>query len=160
MSNGDTTKQMQEALQAAVTRMNTGSGSAPARPGGDMLGAAMTILPKLLQSSGASEEMLEKLDALKKDELAALREQVQIVRKQCHRMLKFQEDLLSKVHEIQRQQVAAAGAVLDLAQQMARITFIDDAPVDDYEGQGDMAAALDYRPGPRNGRSSRRERET
>ena len=119
----------------------------------------MTVVPKLLQNSGASQEMLERLDTLQKGDLAGLKEQVLILRKQCHRMLKFQEQLLVKVHEIQRQQVAAAGAVLDLAQQMARITFVDDdgAGADDHDDRDDRddeaALPAGYRADVRMGRN-------
>jgi hypothetical protein len=160
MANAESTKAMQEALQAAVARMNSGSDS---KMSPDMLGTLMAFLPKLLQNNGSGEEMLERLDALQKEELATLREQVQILRKQCYRMLKSQEQLLVKVDEIQRQQVAAAGAVLDLAQQMARIRIIDDTA--DYEDEDDRdvppAPAMSSRMASRNGKNGngRRARE-
>ena len=128
--NTETTKAMQEALEAAVTRMNNGGG-APSALSPDTMGALMAVLPKLLQNDGSGEEMLEKIDALRKEELTPLRGQLRILRKQTHRMLKSQKRLLLRVSEIQRQQTAVANAVLDLAQQMARITFIDDVPTDD-----------------------------
>jgi len=141
MANAETTRAMQEALEAAVARMNTGQAESRSLGpiGPDLMGTLMTVVPKLLQNSGAGQEMLERLDTLQKGDLAGLKEQVLILRKQCHRMLKFQEQLLVKVHEIQRQQVAAAGAVLDLAQQMARITFVDDdgAGADDRDDRDD-----------------------
>jgi len=147
MVNTDTSKVMQEALQAAIARMNNGNGngSSEHKPGtGDLISAFIPLLPKLLQNNGSGEEMLEKIDSLQKGDLAPLREQVQILRKQCYRMLKSQEQLLAKVHEIQRQQVAASGAVLDLAQQMARITFVEDtsAGEDDLEREPPPAPAL------------------
>ena len=80
-----------------------------------------------LQGSESSEELVEKLDALQKGDLTSLREQVQVLRKQCFRMLKSQEQLFLKIEEIQREQNNVARAVLDLAHHMARITFIDDA---------------------------------
>jgi ribosomal protein L29 len=128
--NTETTKAMQEALEAAVTRMNNGSG-APSALSPDTMGALMAVLPKLLQNDGSGEEMLEKLDALRKEDLTPLRGQLRMMRKQTQRMLKSQKRLLARVSEIQRQQMAVANAVLDLAQQMARITFIDDVPTDD-----------------------------
>jgi GAF domain-containing protein len=134
---------MQEALQAAVSRINYGSGeSRPAAS--EFMGPLMTILPKLLQNAGAGEEVIDKLDTQKSD-LAALREQMALLRKQCHRMLQFQEQLFAKVHEIQRQQVVAAGAVLDLAQQMGRITFVDDVASD---GEDDDRYSYDEREAP------------
>ena len=126
----ETTKAMQDALHAAVTRMNgNGSNGAAAPPpalSGDMMGVVMSVLSKLLQGSESSEELVEKLDALQKGDLTALREQVQILRKLMFRMLKSQEQLFLKVEEIQREQNNVARAVLDLAHHMARITFIDD----------------------------------
>lgn len=129
MANADTTKAMQEALEAAVARMNSASPD-QRPPGPDLMSTLMALAPRLLQSTGNGQEMLERLETLRKGEIAGIREQVQILRKQCFRMLKFQEQLLVKVHEIQRQQVAAAGAVLDLAQQMARLTIVEDDEVD------------------------------
>jgi hypothetical protein len=161
MGNEESTKAMQEALQTAVTRMNSGSDS---KIGPDMMSTLMTLLPKLLQNNGSGEEMLERLDTLQKGDLASLREQVQSLRKQSYRMLKSQEQLLMKVHEIQRQQVAAAGAVLDLAQQMARIRIIDDIPdyEDDHERDDLSASAMTGRMAARAARNGngRRHRET
>src|SRR5262249_10578380 len=153
-------KAMQEALQAAVSRMNT-NGSGEGKGGtSDIIAALMPILPKLLQNNGAGEELIEKIEGLQKGDLATLREQVQVLRKQCYRILKSQEQILGKVHEIQRQQVAAAGAVLDLAQQMARITFIEDPDVgeDERDREAPPAPDLHYRAEPRtrqNGSSRR-----
>jgi len=135
----ETTNAMQAALQAAVTRMN-GNGSAgllePKAFSGDMMGVVMSVLSKLLQGSESSEELVEKLDALQKGELTALREDAQMVRKQCFRIRKSQEQLFLKVEEIQREQANVARAVLDLAHHMARITFIDDgADVDEDAGR-------------------------
>jgi len=126
---------MQEALQAAVMRMNSGQGDAQQPGPAGTIGAVMSIVNKLLQGSESSEELLEKLETLQKEDLTSLREQVQVLRKQCSRMLKSQEQLLEKVGGIQREQVAVSRAVLDLAREMARITLIDDVPAgeEDYE---------------------------
>lgn len=136
----ETTKAMQDALQAAVTRMNgngAGGGAEPRAFSGDMMGVLMSVVSKLLQGSESSEELVEKLDALQKGDLTSLREQVQILRKQCFRMLKSQEQLFLKVEEIQREQANVARAVLDLAHHMARITFIDDGVgVEDDDDRG------------------------
>ena len=79
-------------------------------------------------------------------------------------MLKSQEQIFLKVEEIQREQNNVARAVLDLAHHMARITFIDDAGVDDEEDErgplqasssGAAADATTSRPRPeRNSRRS------
>ena len=140
---------MQDALQAAVTRMNSNGANGVAESKAfspDMMGVLMSVVSKLLQGSESSEELVEKLDALQKGDLASLREQVQILRKQCFRMLKSQEQLFLKVEEIQREQNNVARAVLDLAHHMARITFIDDGPgVDDDDERGAMHASDGYR---------------
>jgi hypothetical protein len=136
---------MQDALQAAVTRMNgnrTNGGAEPKAFSGDMMGVLMSVVSKLLQGSESSEEVVERLDALQKGDLTALREQVQILRKQCFRMLKSQEQIFLKIEEIQREQNNVARAVLDLAHHMARITFIDDGVgVDDDDDGGVLYAA-------------------
>ena len=128
------TKAMQDALQAAVARINNGTEvKQPIAP--DMFGMLMTIVPKLLQGSQSSEELVERLDTLQKGDLTTLREQVQILRKQCYRLLKSHERLLTKVEDIQMQQASMGRAVLDLAHHMSRITFIEDVPSgeDEYE---------------------------
>ena len=129
------TRAMQEALQAAVARVNNGSTEVKQPLAPDMFGMLMTIVPKLLQGSQSSEELVEKLDTMQKGDITPLREQVQILRKQCYRMLKSHERLLTKVEEIQMQQASMSRAVIDLAHHMSRITFIDDVPGgdDDYD---------------------------
>jgi len=140
---------MQDALQAAVTKMN-GNGNGSSGLGEskgfspDMMGVVMSVLTKLLQGSESSEELVEKLDAIQKGDITTLREQVQVLRKQCFRILKSQEQLFLKVEEIQREQNNVARAVLDLAHHMARITFIDDAAGiddDDDEDRGGRRGA-------------------
>jgi hypothetical protein len=124
---------MQEALQSAVTRMNNGSGGSaePKAPFSmDMMGMLMTVIPKLLQGSESTTEMAEKMETQQGD-LTSLREQMQILRKQCYRVMKSEEQLLAKVDDIIREQTTIGRAVLDLAQHLARITVIDDAPRED-----------------------------
>jgi hypothetical protein len=150
----DTTKAMQEALHAAVTRMNgngNGNGSggvaemATKAFSPDMMGVLMSVVSKLLQGSESSEELVAKIDAIQKGDLASVRDQLQILRKQCFRVLKSQEQLFLKVEEIQREQNNVARAVLDLAHHMARITFIDDAPGVDDDDRSARDAADSYR---------------
>jgi uncharacterized protein HemY len=155
----DSTKAMQDALQTAVARMNNGSASEPRVNLMEAVGPLVALLPRLLQNNGG-EEVLDRLETLQKGDLTVLREQVQILRKQCYRMLKSQEQLLEKVHEIQRQQVAAAGAVLDLAQQMARITLLDDSSDagGDDEAEELAVPVMHYRAAPatrKNGHATR-----
>ena len=134
------TRAMQEALQAAVARINNGSAEVKPPIAPDMFGMLMTIVPKLLQGSQSSEELVDKLETLQKGDIASLREQVQILRKQCYRLLKSQERVVTKVEEIQMQQASMGRAVLDLAHHMSRITFIDDVPGDDdYDEPPPMA---------------------
>ena len=124
----------------------------------DALAPLLPLLPKLLQ--GNSEEVIERIENMQKSDVAPLRDQVQILRKQCYRMLKAQEQLLEKVHEIQRQQVAAAGAVLDLAQQMARITFVEDPPAGDDVDELDARTAPAARHRTKANGSGKRQRES
>jgi hypothetical protein len=135
---------MQEALQQAVTRMNGNGSNGGAESkmfSADMMGVVMSVVSKLLQGSESSEELVEKIDALQKGDLAGLREQVQVLRKQCFRILKSQEQLFLKVEDIQREQTNVARAVLDLAHHMARITFIDDASGGDDDDERDAPRA-------------------
>src|SRR5690242_6398126 len=113
----DTTRAMQDALDAAVRSMNASveggnnngtSAEAPSPSRSfDTIGAIMTILPKILQGSEMGEEVIEKLESLQKGELTELAGQVKALRLQCHRMLKaqqqlfqFQEQLLGEIREL------------------------------------------------------------
>jgi hypothetical protein len=126
--NTDRNKVMQEALQAAVMRMNgSGSGGQPmgsdsAMPA-DPISMLMTFLPKLLQSNESNEEereeLNEKLEALKNEDIRTLR-------KQLHRVMKLQEQMLGELQHIREQQSAVGDAVLHLAEQMTRIEIISD----------------------------------
>jgi uncharacterized protein HemY len=127
----DTTKVMQEALQAAVTKLNNNGSEPRAAPTADTIGTLMSFVPRLLQNNEAGGQMLEKLDALKKGELTTLKGDVQLLRKQCYRVFKQQEQLLERLENLQKQQTAVGHAVLELAQQMARITFVDGADDED-----------------------------
>jgi hypothetical protein len=138
----DTTRAMQDALDAAVRSMNssveganTGStAEAPAPPARsfDTIGAIMTILPKILQGSEVVEEVIEKLESLQKGELAGLAEQIQALRQQSHRMLKaqqqlfrFQEQILAEMRDLQRGQASTSAALAELAHHMARVEILD-----------------------------------
>jgi len=132
----DTNKAMQEALQAAVARMNTNASESRGNPM-ETLAPLLTLLPALLQNRDSGEDVAEKIEELRKGELTVLRQQVQVLRKQCSRLLKSQEQLLGRLRDLQHQQTAAGDAVLELAQQMARIRFVGDVPPgeddDEYE---------------------------
>ena len=134
--SADTTQMMQEALQAAVTRLN-GNGTPPdsrAAPGPDTIGTLLSFVPKLLQNNEAGGQMLDKLEALQKGDLTSLRGDVQILRKQCFRVFKTQEQLLTKLSDVEKQQAAIGQAVLELANQLARITFVDEDREEDDDG--------------------------
>jgi hypothetical protein len=138
---------MQDALQATIARLNTGAAEPKAGIlNADTIGVLMSIVQKLLQGSESSEDLVEKLDSLRTDDLASLREQVQILRKQCTRVMKAQEQLLEKVDGIRKEQTTIGRAVLDLAHHMARITVIDDEPAGDPYRDDDESEAYDEGP--------------
>src|SRR5215212_6659638 len=117
--SADTTQMMHEALQAAVTRLNGHNGSMDSRAAPpDTIGTLLSFVPKLLQNNEAGGQMLDKLDALQKGDLTSLRGDVQILRKQCFRVFKSQEQLLSKLSDLEKQQAAIGHAVLELANQL------------------------------------------
>jgi hypothetical protein len=140
----DTTKAMQEALQAAVSRMNSGSAPEPRQSPMEMLAPLVSMLPSLLQNRESGEDVAEKIEELRKGELAALQEQVRVLRKQCVHMMKAQEQMLARLRDLQRQQAAAGDVVLELAQQLARIRFVGDLAEgeddDDYEREVPLAS--------------------
>lgn len=121
----DSTKAMQDALQAAVNRLNGGGGEAP-----DPIGILSALLPRLLAHGDDEErdEVLEKLEGVQREDLAPLREEVLQLRKAVHRALKLQEVTLAQVREIAAQQRAVGDAVLELARQMARVQILEDLP--------------------------------
>lgn len=136
--SAESTKAMEEALQAAVRRMNGGGGDTP-----DPIGLISSILPKLLSPEDAEEErdeVLEKLEGLKREDLGTLREQVQLLRKQVHRIWKSHEELLARVKELAEGQQAAADAVLQLARHMARVRIIEELPGDETGEPGEPRA--------------------
>jgi hypothetical protein len=100
----------------------------------------LSFVPKLLQNNEAGGQMLDKLDALQKGDLTSLRGDVQILRKQCFRVFKSQEQLLTKLGELEKQQAAIGHAVLELANQLARITFVDQDADDDRDAPPDREA--------------------
>jgi hypothetical protein len=136
--SADTTQMMHEALQAAVTRLNGHNGSAEPRAAPpDTIGTLLSFVPKLLQNNEAGGQMLDKLDALQKGDLTSLRGDVQILRRQCFRVFKSQEQLLTKLGELEKQQAAIGHAVLELANQLARITFVGSDGDDDSNAPPD-----------------------
>jgi hypothetical protein len=133
---------MQDALDAAVRSLNNGSaGSDPPSRSSDTVGAILTILPKLLRGNEASEALAEKLDNLQKRDITPLKEHVLTLRKQCHRLLRTQELLMTQLAEIDKRQSMMIDAILDLRDQMARVVIMDDVPEsEDVEAGPPMAA--------------------
>ena len=128
----DSTKAMEEALQAAAQRLNGNGGG---REGHDPLGLLATVLPKLFaRDEEERDEVLEKLDGVQREDLAPLREEVLHLRKAVHRALKLQEATLAEVRELAAQQRAVVNAVLELARSMARVQIVEDLP-DEMQGE-------------------------
>jgi hypothetical protein len=128
MSTG-TDKALEEALQAAVARMNKNGNSAPTTP--EPIALLMALLPKLLEKNEERDDLLEKIDELQKDDLATLREQVRGARKQLHRVLKTSEIILAELGQLREQQTAVGNAVLHLARQMSRVQILEEMPDDE-----------------------------
>ncbi|MBK8258881.1 MAG: hypothetical protein IPK82_40260 [Polyangiaceae bacterium] len=131
-------KQMEEALQAAVARMNRPEpSSAPA--GSDPIAILAALLPKLIENRAEKSELVEKLDGLRNDELVPLRKQLRLIRVKLHEMAQAQGQLIEAVNQISEQQSAVNEAVLHLAGQVERIQVV--AASDDF----DDAPAVDER---------------
>ena len=124
MSN-ERTKAMEEALQAAVSRMNKSDGGASGMAA-DPIGMLMTLLPKLLENNDEREDLVEKLDGLEKETFHELKEQLRGLRKQVHRLFKAQQEALEELRDLREQQTAVGQAVLHLAEQMSRLDIVDD----------------------------------
>lgn len=145
----DTTKAMEEALQAAVTRMTHGD-KAPSATPTDPIGLLMALLPKLLSNDEERGDLVEKLEGFEKETMVPLQEQVKGMRKQLHRLARAQDEVLEALRELREQQTAVGNAVLHLADQMARIELLDEPdPQDDYVEPPAPRASPRRRPGPR-----------
>jgi len=158
----DTTKAMEEALQAAVARMSQGDKGPGAMPT-DPIGLIMTLLPKLLSNDEEREDLVEKLEGLEKESFAPLQEQIRGMRKQLHRVAKVQEEILEALRElreahadVREQQTAVGNAVLHLAEQMARVEILADEPEDPDDGYEPMLAPSRPKPAVRPGQRSKR----
>jgi hypothetical protein len=132
------TKAMEDALQAAVAKMNRSASNGAAPAAADPLSLLMTLLPKLLENRESPDEIVEKLEGLQSEELAPLREQVRLVRVQLHRVRKSQQDTLEALHQLREQQAAVGEAVLHLAKQMSRLEIFEGA--DDVDDDDDLYA--------------------
>lgn len=154
----DTTKAMQDALDAAVRSLNNGNATEAPSPSRspDPFGAIMAILPKLLRGNEAGEELVEKLDKLQRGNITALKEQVLTLRKQCHRLLRTQELVLTQLAEIDKRQSVMIDAILDLRDQMARVVIVEDPPESEVEAHPPAADGGDQDRGePQSGPSKR-----
>jgi hypothetical protein len=136
--SGNTTQAMQDALQAAVSRMSDTNGGAKSA-GADPIGLIMSVLPKLLENKEEREDIVEKLEGMEKETFSPLQEQMHGMRKQLHRVFKLQQLLVEELRQMREQQTAVGNAVLHLAEQMARIQIVDELPYDD-DGDDDMLA--------------------
>jgi DNA repair ATPase RecN len=124
---GSNTKAMEEALQAAVSRMNQPQ-AAPTHT--DPLGVVAAVLPRLLENREDRQDIAEKIDGLRTEDLAPLREQIQLVRQKLHRLGKAQDTMMTALDQLREQQTAIGEAVLELVRQMARVQILDEAPED------------------------------
>ncbi|HYD40164.1 MAG TPA: hypothetical protein VEB43_05000 [Anaeromyxobacter sp.] len=149
----DSTKAMEEALQAAAQRLN---GNGP-REGHDPLGVLGSLLPRLFaRDEDERDELLEKLEGVQREDLAPLREEVLHLRKALHRAVKLQEATLAEVRAVAEQQRAVVAAVLELARHMARVQIIEDLP--EEPGEPAVRARADARTEPGRGAPGTRTR--
>jgi hypothetical protein len=132
--NTDNTKAMQEALEAAVTKLNSSNGSNGRRAEPELSGPTdvvslvASLLPKLLGRGDDREELADKLEELQANDLKPLREHVLLLRKQVHRLARVQEQMLAQLRDIGRLQAIGNDTVLLLAQQMQRLEIVDEPP--------------------------------
>ena len=149
---------MEAALQAAVQRM--GNGAAPAAHAGtpavDPMGLLMAALPKLLESRESPEDLDERLEELRKDELQPMRQHLVAQAELLERILRNQKVLLRKLREVEAVQNAIGGAVTHLTDQLARVELVEESEEADYpdappssEGLGFDAALLRTRVRPK-----------
>jgi hypothetical protein len=125
---GSNTKVMEEALQAAVSRMNNPDGARSGGGGGgtDPLGVVAAVLPKLLENRGEREDIAEQLEGMRNEELAPMRDQIKVIRARIHHLAKSQDTVLAALEQLREQQTAIGDAVLSLARQLARIEILDE----------------------------------
>jgi hypothetical protein len=136
--SGNTTQAMQDALQAAVSRMSDSNGGGKS-PVADPIGLIMSVLPKLLENKEEREDIVEKLEGMEKETFSPLQEQMHGMRKQLHRVFKLLQLVVEEQRQMREQQTAVGNAVLHLAEQMARIQIVDALPYgdDDDDDDGD-----------------------
>ncbi|MDX2019472.1 MAG: hypothetical protein SF187_04475 [Deltaproteobacteria bacterium] len=129
----DNSSAMQDALAAAVKRMNNNSTAPDFSMPSDPISMLMTIIPKLLNNNDDRDDQVDKADALTKEDFLALCGDVQMLRKQIHRIGRLQEETLVQLREMQQHQVTLTEAVLDMAAQMSRVELMSDVPPESDE---------------------------
>jgi hypothetical protein len=131
----ETNRAMEEALQAAVAKMNSGAPglpgpSQPMMPALDPMPLLMSVLPKLLERGSGDDDVGERIASLQKEEFQPLREQLGKQQQLLERLFAAQKAILRKLSAIETVQSAIGGAVTSLTEQMARIELVDDDPMD------------------------------
>ena len=126
-------KAMEDALQAAVARIGNGHGSGSdqmaSSPMADPIGLLMSVLPKLLEGRGGNQEDVnEKLEALQKDDLAPIRQQMKAQGELLRRVFRAQKILLRELRAVQSVQSALGSVVSNMASQLE---VIDDGAADE-----------------------------
>lgn len=124
-------KAMEDALQAAVTRLGNGgngSDSMSSSPMADPIGLLMSVLPKLLEGRGNQDDVTEKLESLQKDDLGPIREQLKAQGEMLRRVYRAQKILLRELRTVRTVQSAMGGVVSNLASQL---DVIDEAAADE-----------------------------
>jgi hypothetical protein len=118
------TRAMEEALQAAVSRMNGSSSLPPPAPASgpipmDPMSLLLSVLPKLLARDSDEEGLSEKFDELKNEELPSLREALAQQTERIAHIHKAQRVLLREVRQL-------SSVINTLALQLERIELLDD----------------------------------
>ena len=123
--SGGSTKAMEEALEAAVARM--GKPAETARPApSEPIAMLAAILPKLIENHG-ERSVAQKIESLQEEELHPLRDQILVVRRRLRHITKTQSEILSTLASLRQQQTAIGDAVLELVNQMARISILEES---------------------------------
>jgi uncharacterized protein YhaN len=151
VTKADNNRAMEEALQAAIARMNSGAPSLPgsgasAGPALDPIPLLMSVLPKLLERGSDDNDTSEQLASLQKELLQPLREQLARQNQLLERLFNAQKAVLRKLSALETVQSAIGGAVTSLTEQMARIELVDDEQFDapDLGRHGHSHSRLDF----------------
>jgi len=134
---------MQEALQAAVKRMNNAPPPPEIASPTDPFSMLMSIIPKLMNSNGDRDDVLDTPDAIKKEDVAELQAGMEAFRKMLYRVSKMQEQTIAELRDLQKHQVALSQAVLDLASHLERIQIVPDGIDDSVDESMDETSRPD-----------------